>query len=176
MLQGGKDPAPPAPRRPPEPKNALVRTSLRYRALRAILDWTRCIDGGTPISIEEVAKRHRLSKRKLLNVIRKDEMLQEQLFSPMLTEAKMGLQVGMQAGLEALMHGDTEDAAELRLKWTQFFAKVVGGMYQRRDAAPVLILQQLIPDLPAPMREIQARVIDMPVADSLTELLPREGE
>jgi hypothetical protein len=140
--------------------------------MKAILDWTKCVDAGTPVPIEEVAKRHRLSKRRLLSIVRKDEMLQEQLFAPMLTEAKMGLKLGMATGLDAVVGDDPA----LRLQWTQFFAKMVGGMYQRKDSAPVLILQQLIPDLPAPLRDIQARVIDTQPAESLTELLPREGE
>lgn len=161
---------------PPVPMG-MIRFNQRQRALRALVEWMKDLDRGQPADIASYAEKHRLSRRDLVNQLREDEYLRQQVFAPLATEAKLGLRMGVAAGLRALLAIDTEyestaEASTSRRLWAEFFARLDGGGFEARKAAPpLLILQQLIPDLPPQARAIQVRVLEEPEPATLEEAL-----
>lgn len=155
----------------------LIRFSQRQRAFRALIEWVRDLDRGQPADVTAYAEKHRLSKRDLLKVLREDETLRNEVFAPLAAEAKIGVRLGVAAGIRALVaadedYGSAADASTAKRLWAEFFARLDGGGFEaRKSAPPVLILQQLIPDLPPQARQIQARVLDGPQPESLEEAL-----
>lgn len=155
----------------------LVRFSQRQRAFRALIEWVRDLDKGNPADVTAYAEKHRLSKRDLLKVLREDETLRNEVFAPLAAEAEIGVRLGVVAGIKALVasdetYGSAADASTAKRLWAEFFARLNGGSFEARKAAPpVLILQQLIPDLPPQARQIQARVLEEPDPATLEEAL-----
>lgn len=155
----------------------LIRFSQRQRAYRALIEWVRDMDRGNPADVTAYAEKHRLSKRSLLKMIREDETLRNEVFAPIMVEAKIGVRLGVAAGLRALVaqdetFGSGADASTAKRLWAEFFARLDGGGFEARKAAPpVLILQQLIPDLPPQARAIQTVVLEGPQPATLEEAL-----
>lgn len=155
----------------------MIPFSRRQRALRALVEWMRDLDRGNPCDITAYAEKHRLSRRDIIRQLQEDEHLRKEIFAPLATEAKIGLRMGVAAGLRALMASDEDFESKeagftSRRLWAEFFARLDGGGFEARKAAPpVLILQQLIPDLPPQARVIQARVLEEPEPATLEEAL-----
>jgi len=161
---------------PPVPMG-MIRFNQRQRALRALVEWMKDLDKGSPADISTYAAKHRLGRRDLIRLLREDEHLRNEIFTPLATEAKLGLRMGVAAGLRAFLSTDEEfggvaEASTAKRLWAEFFARLDGGGFEARKAAPpVLILQQLIPDLPPQARTIQARVLEEPQPATLEEAL-----
>lgn len=130
----------------------------RRNARRVLVRWLRRLGDGKSVTLDKVAREEGFSPRKLRRVLRADPKLSEEFLGPLDLEAKLAMRTAVERGLDILTDEETP-STEIRL-WTELFAKLLGGGFDARKSAPLLILQQLVPDLPPQARHIQAKVLE----------------
>jgi len=150
--------------RPSKQTGVYLTTTIRAR--KALLAWLEALPART---LEEVAREHKFSVSGLRYVLGRDAKLQEEIFTGLDQQAKLGLVAAMHRGLDYVQAGDS-DPKEIR-QWAEFFARLTGGMFEAKNRQPLVVLQQLIPDLPPAARDIQVRVLSEPESKSFEALL-----
>lgn len=152
----------------PNPKTGMYLTAQR-QARRVLVDWLKTLASGSPRSLHQVAAESGWKPAKLLRVLRKDPKLAEEFFTPLTVEMKAALATAVARGAAIAVSEDTP-SQEVRL-WAEFFAKHLGGLFQAKNHQPLLVLQQLIPNLPPPAKEIEVKVLSAEeTAKSLSDL------
>ncbi len=178
-LIGGSSQAPKG--KPPSgsPKE-LVTIARQRNALLALSDWLDDLDEGVASDVGVYAKRHNLTKRQFLKVIRENPRMAENLFGDTMTECKLGITKAVSLGIQYLhdertvrtRDGELEVAvspAEQR-RWAEFLAKLVGGAYEARKTEVNLTLAALVPELAPSLKEIEHRVVE-PREEGFEDLL-----
>ena len=169
MLTGGRKEKRDAVATITKGRTAIALLGRKRAALRAIIQWERDLSKGKVTSLEDIARNEGLSKRRLLNVIRNDEGLQKELFEPAMVEARLGL---IKAVRQAYVSIDDQDvqAADQR-GWAEFLAKLLGGAYDKKQAAGTnLIIANLIPQLPPQLAHLSAQVVEAREVTVLSDL------
>jgi len=140
----------------------------RVRARKAIIRWLRSVTeaGATPIPLAKLAKEEGISFRRLTKILQEDERLQESVFGGMEQRAQLALMTAVSRG-ETYLHEEHVDPKEAR-QWAEFFARFIGGQFRARQGPSVVVLANLIPELPPAARHIQARVLEAPEAPGTT--------
>ncbi len=165
MLEG------PTPKTVPSSKTAVRKIAKRYKALAALRDWAGIMARGTneKIDLHAIAKSHGLTRRMLMEILKKDSQLQDEVFGGMKIEAKIAVTFALNEAVKVLSDPDSPGA--MKKQWADYCAKLaeVGG-YSKRNAPPIVIAN-LIPQLPEVLKTVPHKVIDVKVVklEDLTE-------
>ena len=151
----------------PNPKTGLYMAD-QMKARRVLIEWFRALAEGQETNLHELAKANHTSLRRLKIVLKKDEALKDAVLGGLTQEAQLGLTAALARGFRYVQETES-DVKEVR-QWAEFFAKFSGGGFDAKNRPPVLILQQLLPDLPPTARSVQARVLDDDTGDDYSKL------
>jgi hypothetical protein len=135
----------------------LVAISQSNRAVKVLLSWLRGLDAGRSDALEDACRKHRLPKRTLLRVLKKDPTIQEKVLGPQMEEIALAIQQGVTTASRVLE--DPEAPLAERRMWLEVLLRLKGGKYERGEGGPNLLIN-LIPQLPPGMKEVEARVLD----------------
>ena len=129
----------------PSERRGLRQWSRTYRVLGTLVDWARALSEGHAADLKALCRAHQITYRVLLNELKANPKIQEEVFGSLAVEGKLVLVQSVKTAAEIL--SNPEASADQKLKWSRFIAQWVGGAFEKRSAPQVAIVN-LIPDRP----------------------------
>ena len=139
--------------------------ATRKKARQVLIRWLNEVTkGGSKRTLDQVARDSGIKPSRLRRVLRKDAKLQEEFLGPLDVEMRLAMKSAVERGLRVVLDEETP-SSEVRL-WMELLAKMTGGVFDARNRQPLVLLQQLVPDLPPQAKHIQTRVLNESPGDA----------